>query len=134
MPIQWRQSYDIGLKEVDDQHKELFDKINNLLDACSNNKGKEEVKSTIDFLGDYVLTHFKSEEKLQEKYGYPEYKAHKAVHDQFVKEFADLRKRFDDEGPTLQFVAMVNRVVVDWLIKHIGNVDKAFGTFIKDKK
>ncbi|MFZ5985604.1 MAG: bacteriohemerythrin [Bacillota bacterium] len=133
MSIQWRQSYEIGLEEIDKQHRELFKKINDLLDACNDNKGREEVNNTIRFLGDYVVTHFNAEEKLQEKYSYPEYKSHKASHDQFVKDFGDLKRRLEDEGPTLQFVALVNRVVVDWLIKHIGNSDKAFGAFLKDK-
>lgn len=133
MAIEWRVSYEIGIKEIDLQHKALFDKINDLLEACNSKKGKEEVINTINFLGDYVVTHFSDEEKLQRENGYPEYNNHKAAHDRFVKEYENLKARFEQEGVSLNFVISVNRVVVDWLIKHIGSADRAFGDFIKAK-
>ena len=42
MSIQWRKSYEIGVEEIDSQHKELFKRIRDLLDACS--KTKEDKK------------------------------------------------------------------------------------------
>ncbi|AEV70450.1 bacteriohemerythrin [Acetivibrio clariflavus] len=133
MAIEWRTSYEIGVKQIDMQHKALFDKINDLLEACNSNKGKEEVINTINFLGDYVVTHFADEEKLQRESGYPEYAGHKAAHDKFVKDYESLKTRFEQEGISLNFVFTVNKVIVDWLIKHIGNADKAFGDFLKAK-
>jgi hemerythrin len=55
--IEWRTSYEIGIKKIDLQHKELFDKINDLLEACNAQKGKQEVFNTIKYLGEYVETH-----------------------------------------------------------------------------
>ncbi|HOQ00096.1 MAG TPA: bacteriohemerythrin [Acetivibrio clariflavus] len=133
MAIEWRTSYEIGVRHIDLQHKALFDKINDLLEACNSKKGREEVINTINFLGDYVVTHFADEEKLQRESGYPEYASHKAAHDKFVKDYENLKIRFQQEGISLNFVITVNRVVVDWLIMHIGNADKAFGDFLKTK-
>ncbi|NLI57580.1 MAG: hemerythrin family protein [Clostridium sp.] len=134
MSIQWRKSYEIGVEEVDSQHKELFKRIRDLLDACSQNKGRQEVSKMIDFLEEYVEIHFTSEEKLHIKNLYPEYKGHKLLHAKFVKNFEELKKKFEDEGPTLQFVGMVNKFVVEWLIHHIGTADKAFGNYMKSRE
>lgn len=71
MSIQWRKSYEIGVEEIDSQHKELFKRIRDLLDACSQNKGRQEVSKMIDFLEEYVDIHFTSEEKLHVKNLYP---------------------------------------------------------------
>lgn len=131
MAIEWRTSYEIGIKQIDMQHKALFDKINDLLEACNSKKGKEEVINTINFLGDYVVTHFSDEEKLQRESGYPEYANHKAAHDKFIKDYENIKARFEQEGVSLNFVITVNKVVIDWLIKHIGSADKAFGDYIK---
>jgi hypothetical protein len=49
--------------EIDDQHKEIFRRINGLLDSCRQGKGKEDVGKVINFLDDYVVTHFGREEK-----------------------------------------------------------------------
>ncbi|TYQ16815.1 UNVERIFIED_CONTAM: hemerythrin [Acetivibrio alkalicellulosi] len=131
MAIEWRKSYETGIEEIDTQHKELFKRIGDLLDACSQHKGKIEVNNTIEFLGEYVITHFTEEESLQLKHSYPEYKAHKLLHDNFIVEFNKLKNRLESDGATLQFVALVNRVVVEWLINHIGNADKNFGKYVK---
>lgn len=133
MAIEWRISYEIGVKEIDMQHKALFDKINALLEACNSKEGKQEVINTMDFLGNYVVTHFSDEEKLQREIGYPEYIRHKEAHDKFIKEYEKLKTKLQQEGVSLNFVISVNRVVVDWLIKHIGNADRALGDYIKAK-
>lgn len=134
MAIEWRKSYEVGVEKIDEQHKELFRKINNLLEACSARKGKEEVLNTIDYLGKYVVTHFSDEEKLQRDNNYPEYKNHKAAHDKFIKDYENLKLRMEEEGVSVNFIVSVNKVVVDWLVKHIASADKAVGDFLKSKE
>lgn len=134
MAIEWRKSYEVGVEKIDAQHKELFVKINNLLEACSARKGKEEVLNTIDYLGKYVITHFSDEEKLQRDNNYPEYKNHKAAHENFIKDYEKLKARMEEEGVSVNFIVTVNKVVVDWLVKHIGSADKAVGAFLKSKE
>ncbi len=131
MAIQWRESYAIGIKEIDDQHKQLFDAIDKLFTACSNGKGKEEVGNTLDFLEDYTKVHFNDEQQMHIKYNYPEKSNHRNVHENFLKTFGTLKKQFDEEGASVLFVSTVNKTVLDWLIKHIGSMDKAFATYVK---
>jgi hemerythrin len=133
MAIQWDQSLSVGIDKIDNQHKELFNRVNALLDACNQGKGKQVVGEIIDFLGDYVVTHFGAEERYMQQYNYPDYGAHKAMHDGFIDSFGQLKKKFESEGPGIQLVLQTNRTVVDWLIKHIGNTDKALGAFLKTK-
>lgn len=134
MAIAWRENYEIGIKQVDAQHKELFQKINSLLDACTNHKGREEVFDTIKFLEEYVIKHFTEEEKLQREYCYPGYVRHKVTHEQFTRDFNELKNKLQQDGATLQFVMLVNKVVVEWIITHITSVDKEFGVFVSEKK
>lgn len=44
MAIEWTDELATGVNKIDNQHKELFKRINNLLDACNQGKGKDEVK------------------------------------------------------------------------------------------
>ncbi|MGI6035055.1 MAG: bacteriohemerythrin [Limnochordia bacterium] len=131
MAIQWTSDLATGITTIDDQHKELFARVNKLLAACSQGRGKEEVGNIIGFLEEYVVTHFADEEKLQQESGYPEFAAHKRLHDAFKSDLAKLKDEFEAEGPTLRFVVLTNRVVVDWLMKHIAQVDKAFGNYLR---
>lgn len=134
MGIQWRESYAIGIKEIDDEHKQLFDAIDKLFSACSQGKGKEEVGNTLKFLEDYTKIHFTDEQEIHIKYNYPERISHRAVHDNFLKTFEGLKKQFDQEGASVLFISTVNKTVLDWLIKHIGSLDKAFAAYVKTQQ
>ena len=85
MAILWKENLSVGVNEIDNQHKELFNRINNLLDACTRGKGSEEIKRTLNFLSDYVISHFGTEENLMVRYNYPDYTSHKEKHEKFKK-------------------------------------------------
>jgi hemerythrin len=133
MAIEWKDDLSVGVKEIDDQHKELFDKIAALFDACNSGKGKDQIDSTIKYLQDYVVLHFGSEEKLQKQNNYPDYINHKAQHDQFIKDFLELKSNIDKDGITGLTIIKLNKTLVDWLINHIRKTDKVFGVFLKEK-
>lgn len=134
MAIQWTSDLAVGEPQIDQQHQEIFRKINNLLEACNAGKGKTAVVDVIDFLGNYVIEHFGAEEKLMQHYNYPEYPQHKQMHDAFIERFAGLKQDFEKSGAAVNLVIQTNRIVVAWLNDHIRNVDKKFGKFIAEQK
>lgn len=131
MGIEWRDYLAVGVDEIDNQHKELFTRFNSLLNACDEGKGDEEVKKLLGFLDDYVATHFRAEEKIQQEYGYPDYLHHKDQHRWFTDELAKLKGQFASQGPALGVVLSTNRFLVNWLIEHISKMDKVLGQYIK---
>lgn len=133
MALEWKPDLAVGVKEIDDQHKELFSKISALFDACNVGKGKEQIDNTVRYLQEYVVLHFNSEEKLQKQYNYPEYINHKAQHDQFIKDFLELKESIDKDGITGLLIIKLNKTLVDWLINHIRKTDKVFAAFLKEK-
>ena len=133
MAIEWTADLSTGVQEIDNQHKELFQRINSLLDACNHGKGKEEVKKVILFLENYVITHFSEEEKYMNKHDYPDGMSHKKQHLEFMENFFRLKTQFEAEGPGVHIVVITNRLVVDWLRNHIRKTDMALGSFLKTK-
>lgn len=133
MAIEWTEDLSVGVAVIDNQHKELFTKVNQLLDACNQGKGKESIGEIIKFLGEYVVEHFSYEEEYMKKFNYPQFANHKENHAQFIKDFLELKNKFETDGAQSYIVIMVNRVVVNWLISHIRNVDKSLGAFLKVK-
>ena len=71
--IEWNKRLATGIDEIDDQHKELFSRINLLMEACNVGKGREEVAHLLQFLSTYIRVHFDSEEQIQIESGYPGY-------------------------------------------------------------
>jgi hemerythrin len=133
MPIKWTEDLATGVSQIDDQHKEIFKRINGLLDSCGQGNGKEEVGKVIKFLDDYIVTHFGREEKYMIDNNFPDYPAHKEQHSQFIKNFSDLKRQFEDDGPGVHIVVMTNRIVIDWFLNHIRKVDTKLGAFLKTR-
>ncbi|HHW11699.1 MAG TPA: hemerythrin family protein [Firmicutes bacterium] len=134
MLIKWTPQYAVGVPEIDQQHQELFGKVNDLLEACQRGEGKQEIGNVLSFLEEYVKIHFGTEEKAMLDNAYPEYEQHRAQHQKFVENFLELKAKFEAEGAGIWLVAHTNRVVVDWLIKHIMMTDTKLGSFLKSKQ
>ncbi|GMO43728.1 MAG: cache domain-containing protein [Termitinemataceae bacterium] len=134
VPYEWDGTLLVGQEMIDTQHKELFAKINTLLEAMHNGKGKDELKTAMDFLNDYTIKHFFEEEQLQQKYGYPDFEKHHNFHEKFK---ADLRELFHElllKGVSEKLLSDVKRRVAGWLIAHIKVQDARLGAFIRSKE
>ncbi|GHV27629.1 hemerythrin [Synergistales bacterium] len=123
----WNASYETGIAKIDEQHKELFRAIDNLLDV----KNKGRVKEMLDYLGAYIVKHFTDEQQLHVKAKYPKAAAHRAFHDNYVKVFNQLKAKFENEGATLAMTQAVNKSVVGWLTEHIMVHDKEFAAYCR---
>ncbi len=133
MAIQWTTALAVGVSDIDQQHQELFRRVNQLIEACNQGQGKQAVSEVLSFLESYVSTHFRAEEALMRKYKYPDLESHQAVHQRFVESLQPLKAKLDEEGPGLALVLQTNRLVVNWLTDHIQKMDKAVGAYIKSQ-
>ena len=133
MALAWTAALSTSIGEIDDQHKELFERINSLLAAIALNKGRQEMETVIQFLTEYVVLHFGTEERYMQKFGYTSFVQHKAQHEQFVKNFLRLKEGLMSGGATPALTEELRQLAVDWLINHITFSDRALGMFLKKK-
>jgi hemerythrin-like metal-binding protein len=136
--MQWTSDLSVGIDKIDEQHKELFEKINDLVAAVKQSVCKYKIGDVIKFLEDYVVFHFGEEEEYMLRFSYPGYRAHKAQHEMFIRNFNELKKELPKlEGGTkpgsYDLSVETNEVVVDWILDHIAKVDKLLGEFLKGK-
>ncbi|MFO1418942.1 MAG: bacteriohemerythrin [Methylotetracoccus sp.] len=109
---------------ADDQHKEIFRMVNGLHDTAASGD-RAAIGRQLDALIDYVVMHFKTEEKLMQDKGYPDFAAHKAEHDKLVATCADLQKKF--HAGQAEVSQDTTSFVRDWLYGHIPKIDKPYG-------
>lgn len=129
----WNDELNLGLEEIDNQHRALFGKLETLLDACISGRAAEEVIGMLAFLDDYVVVHFRTEEELQERFGYPGLPFHRQQHEQFRQRLALLKEEMTKEGKGSDVALQVNEMLVDWLRNHILTVDKEATLFLSDR-
>lgn len=135
----WKESYKIGVKEVDEQHKELFKRLNNFIKTVRNSEDDKESKrkkvaETLDFMGDYVDEHFSDEEKLQKKYNYPDYEKHHEIHEKFKAEIKEFAEEFKENEYDEEFAMEFSGRLLTWLINHVADTDQKIGKYINKVK
>jgi hemerythrin len=118
---------------VDGQHRELFARLSALLDASRDGRGAEEVSRLLGFLGEYVVEHFASEERLMEEAGYPRLERHREEHRAFVGVYDSLRAEFQESGAELPFVVHLSHRVTAWLKEHIYRADREMARWIRER-
>lgn len=116
---------------IDTEHKQLFDAINDLLDACAHGKGRDSLPQTIRFLNSYVGKHFSDEEQLQINSKYPGYSAHKTFHDGYKRKLMDATNLLMSEGATVRALGEVNQMA-GVLISHIRTEDRKLAKHLQN--
>lgn len=131
MNLNWTSELSVGIELIDRQHQELFDRFNQLLDACNQRRGKEQLVELFHFLDRYVAQHFREEEALMEEHAYPELADHCRQHREFAERLADLKSELDKSGPTVAVLIHTNKTLLYWLTSHIKQVDTRLGAFLQ---
>jgi hemerythrin len=131
MAVTFDKLLETGDPTIDEQHRELFSRIDRLLQASREKRGREEVGQILAFLGDYVVHHFAAEEQIMSDAGYPQIASHRAEHARFVQEFGLLYREFAAEGPGTLFIIRVGNRVTAWLREHIYRTDRELVSFLK---
>ena len=132
--ITFSKDLEIGVSLIDEQHKNLVDRLNTITYMGLKSTLKEETQKTIDLLGEYVIKHFNDEEELQKTSGYPKYELHKEQHKLFIKEFIALKKEFETNGNSTKFTSDLSKSVTLWILRHIQGDDYEFGRFYNKVK
>lgn len=129
--VQWDQKLSVGIAQIDMQHKKLVSMINEMYQAMSEGKGNDVVGKVVNDLIAYTRTHFATEEKLMQTNGYPDFNAHKALHDQLTKQVVQIQDDF--KAGKVALSTKVAAFLKDWLVKHIMGTDQKYAPFLQGK-
>jgi hemerythrin-like metal-binding protein/putative nucleotidyltransferase with HDIG domain len=131
-PVQWTEKFSVGVRELDQQHQQLIKTLNRLIATQGTiSTHSETISDILLVMTRYAQTHFKTEERLMEAYGYPGLDEQKIQHHDFRKKtvgFTTATTLGMDQVPEdlLKYLS-------DWLVHHILEDDMAYRAFFKDK-
>lgn len=128
--MEWDVSLETGIPIVDDQHMSLFRQVDDLLDPTK----ADRVPETLNFLGNYVLEHFGTEEIMQKISHYPFAEEHKELHDAFTAALVKLKAEYEESGNNMVILMKLTKTALDWLEFHIKGADKEFGDYFKTSR
>ena len=103
--IEWQESFELGIPEIDVQHRMLFNIVRILLDSIEQSRADEVIEEILEELGRYTHYHAETEER---HFGEGEnFEEHKEVHQKFKDDIAGFKAMYDDQSDE-EFIEMMS--------------------------
>jgi len=132
--VTWTPSISVNYPIIDEQHQELFSRIRELIVSIGNEQTAEETGAVIEFLEEYIIIHFATEERYMKQYNDPNYLKHKSAHQQFNSNFRQIKKYYLKNGGSLYLTMRIQDELFDWFIHHIKKMDQKLALLLRNKE
>jgi len=126
--IEWNERFRLGVKDIDEQHMQLFDIAGRAYELINNDFQTDKYDGIIEILEElkqYAVYHFKFEEEYMASIGYGKFLSHKVLHDDFIEKVNGIDMRQVDENQG-QYLLGILDFVVKWIEGHILGQDKKY--------
>lgn len=120
--IRWEEKYSVGVSEIDNQHQQLFKVLNNFILNFGAGNSRDELRSVLEEMINYMDYHFTSEERYIRQH--PEFEKHRRQHYDFVQKTLQLQKDFVEQGTAIS--PEILKFLITWLKNHILLMDMAY--------
>lgn len=134
----WKEKYKIGVPQIDAQHEELFARVTVFVETLRSDKEWAEkvssVNDTLEFMKDYVVTHFRDEEAYQEEIGYPGRAEHKKTHSDMVAYVAAISEQYEKDGYKEITMQQFAGKLVTWLVNHVVADDQKIADYARNRE
>lgn len=134
--LQWDNQYELGIKTIDEQHKELFRIIGKLSDLLTNANTDDdiydEMVEIIESITSYTVYHFRFEENLFEELQYAEKEKHSEEHHRLIEEIESLDLEAVDEDQ-ISYGKKILKQLISWVFNHIAGSDFLYKELFLEK-
>ncbi|MGE4298884.1 MAG: bacteriohemerythrin [Desulfovibrionaceae bacterium] len=122
--FRWDDSYLTHIASIDDQHKMLFECVQELHTQLQRGEDRQGVLDALQGMRGYAAYHFEEEEVLMRDAAYPALEAHVSEHRQFTERIDELER----DAPSDYAAATREMLIflVHWLVDHILVADHAY--------
>jgi hemerythrin-like metal-binding protein len=120
----WLPECSVGVKEIDEQHKQLISIMNTLFNSIDDLVGEKTLKDIINQIVAYAQYHFATEEKYFDLFNYEHTEEHKASHKKLlahVSNFLSLPHKSIKQA-SLDLLDYLQ----DWMNEHLLYEDKKY--------
>ncbi|HEY2861778.1 MAG TPA: bacteriohemerythrin [Terracidiphilus sp.] len=123
--VTWEDRLSTGIKAMDEQHKGLFNTLNELHDSMLKGTDKAATGRILDRLVQYTHTHFAAEEALLSRANYPDLAGQKTKHTDLLRQVEQFVGRYRRGEIAIDVDLLL--FLRDWLVTHIQKEDRNYG-------
>ena len=128
--LSWKKEYEIGISNIDAEHKTFLQLINNIYKAFNDKGDKDFIKSLLKKFNEYAEFHFLNEENMMLEFKYPGYKEHKNQHKILLQDLSEIIQEYDkvsiNEEKLIAFLIL-------WFKYHSTGADKKLGKYLNSQ-
>lgn len=125
----WNPSYSIDVSQIDAEHRQLFVLAEQLYEAMRTGSSKKAVEDTLSGLIGYCSVHFRHEEEVMRKIGYPDLPEHRRVHEELTRKVQDFERELRAGRVALSLDLL--QFLKNWLVQHISGCDSRIAHHLK---
>jgi hemerythrin-like metal-binding protein len=129
--IAWNETFSVGVLRLDEQHKRIIGVVNHLIRNADATVDSEVISEALTRLTDYAKNHFKDEEELLVKHGYPDSDAHLRAHREYRRAIVSFCQDTWEQKSAVP--GEIIRFVRKWWLDHILGVDMGYREFFKTR-
>ena len=125
----WRNEYCTKNQQIDHEHQELFQMVNQLHDAMLRGEDQSVLKGILETLAIHTIEHFRTEETMMRRHHYPGYERHKQAHDGLKAKVVLLLRKIDCSETAI--TVELTSFLTEWLVHHIKGEDQKMIQFLR---
>jgi hemerythrin len=126
MAFAWSNNLELGIEEIDGQHRELFRRGERLFHALRQGE-PAAAELMLSSFRDFVLSHFEFEERWMQRAEFPQLSQHREAHRDFADRLHRVTGEYRRQGPTAGVAETLQLWLDAWLREHIVGEDRALG-------
>ena len=126
----WSDSYRVGIRLIDIDHRNLFEIINTLHAGIVRGLSGKALNIALAGLIRYVDEHFEREENLMREYQYPDFERHRDAHREMIRAVYAIRK-IQTSDPASIDLGRLMEFLGDWLKQHVLSADRDYVPYLR---
>lgn len=126
--LEWKKEYESGCQTIDMQHQNLFLRSNDLLATIISGLPDAQVDSLAQDLVNELIVHFRDEEAIYRKAGYPNADNHSRIHHSLVQDIRLVLKAFNEKKASI--ADLFTLIALNVVKNHLVEEDRKFFPYL----
>ncbi len=125
--IEWSRQYEVGIRFIDGQHRQMLDLVNRVLEGVHQGEDLDDLVAVLRDLVRLTEHHFRAEEMRMAELG-ADADHHRSEHRELLESLRNFTNRLDADT-----VGQCSVFLRDWLLRHIESTDRPFAAFLRGR-
>ena len=129
--VTWTHSNIVGVQAMDDEHAIMMDAMNELRSTLVSGATRASTIDLMNKLIELVRMHFRNEEHLLERFGFPGLTEHRAEHERLLAQLQESFHRLQ-QGETVSMSELLCFLHY-WFLDHVEGMDQQYGPWLNSR-